>query len=106
MLITLRDILTSRTMGPSPAGNSASGLPGYASETLYVVFAPAKTPATTINRLNQEIVRVLNRVDVKEKLFSSGVEAVGSSPEQLAATVKTDMARMGKVIKDNGIHIE
>ena len=67
------------------------------------IFAPAKTPAAIINRLNQEIVRVLNRAEVKEKFFNAGVEVVGSSPEQLAATIKSEMARMGKVIKDAGI---
>jgi tripartite-type tricarboxylate transporter receptor subunit TctC len=82
---------------------SASGLPGYEFLSITAIFAPAKTPAPVINRLNQEIVRVLNRDDVKEKILRTGAIAVGSSPEQLAAAVKSDMARMGKVIKDGGI---
>jgi tripartite-type tricarboxylate transporter receptor subunit TctC len=48
-------------------------------------------------------VRFLNQTDVKEKFLNPGVEMVGSSPEQFAATIKADMARMGKVIKDAGI---
>ena len=59
-----------------------------------------------INRLNQEIVRVLNTADVKEKFFNAGVEAVGSSPEEFAATIKSEMARVGKVIKDAGIKVQ
>ena len=82
---------------------AASGLPGYESASVSGIFAPAKTPAAIINRLNQEIVRVLNKPDVKEKFFNAGVETVGSSPEQLAATMKSEMARLGKVIKDIGI---
>jgi tripartite-type tricarboxylate transporter receptor subunit TctC len=70
------------------------------------MFAPAKTPEAIIKRLNQEVLRVLNRPDVKEKFFNNGSEVVGSSPEQLAAAMKADMARMGKVIKDAGIRAE
>ena len=82
---------------------AASGLPGYQSVGIYGVFAPAETPAAVIDRLHQEFVRALNRADVKEKLLNSGVEAVGSTPQQLAAAVKSDMTRLGKVIKDLGI---
>lgn len=85
---------------------AASGLPGYESESPFAIFAPAKTPTTTISRLNHEIVRVLNNADVKERFFSAGVETVGSSPEQLAATVKSEMTRMRKVIKDTGIRVD
>ena len=82
---------------------AASGVPGYQAETLIALFAPARTPASIIERLNKEIVQVLNRPDVKEKFFNAGVEVVGSTPQQLASAVKSDMARMGKVIKDAGI---
>jgi tripartite-type tricarboxylate transporter receptor subunit TctC len=70
------------------------------------VFAPAKTPAVAVNRLNQEIVRVLNQPDVKEKFFNDGGEVIASSPEELAATMKSEMARLGKVIKEAGIRAE
>ena len=49
---------------------------------------------------------MINRTDVKEKFFNAGVETVGSSPAQFAATIKSEMARMGKVIKDAGIRGE
>ena len=78
---------------------AASGLPGYVAVQTQGIFAPAKTPATIIKRLNQEIVLALNRADVKEKFSNAGSEVVGSSPEKLAAFVKSEMATMGKVIK-------
>ena len=84
----------------------ASGLPGYVWETISGIFAPAQTPEAIIIRLNQEIVRVLNRADVKEKFLKNGVETVGSSPEVFAAKIKSDMATVGKVIKDVGIRAE
>jgi tripartite-type tricarboxylate transporter receptor subunit TctC len=85
---------------------AASGLPGYESVSMSAVFAPAGTPATLIDRLNQELVRVLNRPDVKERFANSGAEVVGSSREQLTATMQSEMVRLGKVIKDAGIRTE
>ncbi|MSQ74119.1 MAG: tripartite tricarboxylate transporter substrate binding protein [Betaproteobacteria bacterium] len=85
---------------------AASGLQGYESTTIYAMFAPAKTPVALIRRLNQEIVQLLKTPDAKEKLIAGGVEAIGSSPEQLAATVKGDVAKWGKLIKDLGIRAE
>ena len=85
---------------------AASGLPGYVSASLGTIFAPAKTPAPLINRLNQEMVRFLRTADAKEQFLRSGVETVGSTPAELAATMKSEMARLGKVIKDAGIREE
>ena len=85
---------------------AASGVPGYESVTLYSFFAPAKTPAEVINRLNREIVRFIQTPATKERLLTVAVESVGSTSEQLAATIKSDMATTGKVIKDAGIRAE
>ncbi|MBI4189464.1 MAG: tripartite tricarboxylate transporter substrate binding protein [Betaproteobacteria bacterium] len=93
-------------LAPGLPAVTTSGLAGYESAAPYGIFAPAGTPATLINRLNQEIVRVLKQADVKDRFFNSGIEIVGSSPEGLAATVKSEMARSGKVIKDAGIRAE
>ena len=81
-------------------------LPGFEASSINVMFAPAKTPEPIINRLHQEIVRVLKRSDVKEKLLDLGTEVVASSPKELAATVISEMARIGKVIKEANIRIE
>ena len=94
------------TLAPELPTVAASGLPGYEAISVYSVYAPARTPAAIINRLNREAVRFLNRADVKERLLSIGVEAVGSSPAELAAIVKSDMTRLARVIKDTGIKID
>ena len=85
---------------------AASGVPGYEWIGMTAIFAPAKTPGSIINRLNQEIVRVLNLPEVKERFFNAGSEVVGNSPEQFAAIIKSDIARVSKVIKDAGIKID
>jgi len=85
---------------------AASGLPGYEAISMTGMWAPAKTPGAIINRLNQEIVRMLSLPDVKERFLNAGVETVGSSPEQFAVTMKSDIAKWGKVIKDAGIKVD
>ena len=84
---------------------AASGLPGYEKVGMTGIWAPAKTPAAVINRLNQEIVRVLGQPEVKERVTNAGADIVASSPEQFAATIRSDMARMGKVIQDAEIKV-
>ena len=83
---------------------ASSGLPNYESEALFGMFAPAKTPTAIVNRLNQEARRVLARADVRDKLYSVGVEPVPSSPAEFAAKINAEMAKWGKLIKEAGIH--
>jgi tripartite-type tricarboxylate transporter receptor subunit TctC len=81
-------------------------LPGYEWTGIFAVFAPARTPATAIAKLNQAIVQYVNTPAAKDKFADLGVEPVGGTPDQLAATVKAEMARMGKVIRDANIRAE
>jgi tripartite-type tricarboxylate transporter receptor subunit TctC len=85
---------------------AAAGLPGYESAFAVGMFAPARTPPAIISRLHQEAVRALNSAEVKSRLFNVGVEVVASSPDELAASMKTEMARIGKMIKDAGIRAD
>lgn len=85
---------------------AASGLPGYDAASIMGVFAPAKTPTALVNQLNREIVRLLNKPELKERYIRAGAEVFASTPEQLAATMKSDMAIMGKVIKAAGIRTQ
>ena len=85
---------------------AATGLPGYELEGITGFFAPAKTPAAIINRLNQETVRALNTPEVRERFLAASVQVVASTPEQLSDRVKSDLAKFGKVVKDAGIKVE
>lgn len=82
---------------------AASGLPGYESISIYGLFAPSRTPAAIVRLINQESAQFLKTAEVKERFFKVGVETVGSSPEEFAAVIKSDMTKMAKVIKDAGI---
>ena len=81
----------------------AATVPGYEILGIDGILAPAKTPAPVIKRLNQEMRRFLETPEAKERFFSTGVEAVGSTPEEFANKIKSDVAKMGKLIKDAGI---
>jgi tripartite-type tricarboxylate transporter receptor subunit TctC len=81
-------------------------LPGYESVSTHGFFAPAKTPANIVKQLNQEILLVLNRADIKDVLFANGLEVVGSSPERFAATMQSEMLRLRAVIKEAGIRAD
>jgi tripartite-type tricarboxylate transporter receptor subunit TctC len=81
-------------------------LPGYESVAMTAVFAPAKTPSAIINRLNQEIVRFVRTTEARERFFNSGSETVGNLPTELAATVKSEIAKWSKVIKDAGVKVD
>jgi tripartite-type tricarboxylate transporter receptor subunit TctC len=83
----------------------ASGLTGFESVVVQAIVAPANTPRALVARINQEIARVLNRPEVKDRHFSIGVETVASAPEDLAVMMKADIARWGKVIRDLGIRL-
>ena len=85
---------------------AASGVPGYEWVGMTHIMAPANTPAAIINRLNREIVRALNKADVKERYLNAGAEVVGSTPEEFAAVIRSDMARIAKVIKDARIQVQ
>ena len=78
---------------------AASGVPGFEAAAMIGMLAPAKVPTAIILRLNQEIVRALNTADVKAKLLGFGLEVVGNTHDEFAAKIKSEMDRLGKVIK-------
>jgi tripartite-type tricarboxylate transporter receptor subunit TctC len=81
---------------------SASGLPGFEAVVMTGVYAPLGTPAPIVNRLNHEIVRAINLPEIKEKFSNTGIETVGSSPHELTAAMKVEIARTAKLVKDGG----
>jgi tripartite-type tricarboxylate transporter receptor subunit TctC len=85
---------------------AAAGLPGYEADTIAGVLARSGTPASIINRLNSELVQLLNKQDVKDLHFKAGTEVVSSSPEGFLATLKTEISKWGKLIRDAHIRLE
>ncbi len=81
-------------------------LPGYETKQVYGVLAPVGTPSAVIRQLNQEMARVLNAEDARERFFKAGSEVVAGSSEDFTAFIKSETAKWGKVIRDAGIRVE
>ena len=83
-----------------------AGVPGFEATTWFAVFATGGTPQPIINRLNAEIVKSLNTVEIRERLMGLGCEVVGNKPEELAAFLKSEIAKWSKVVKESGARID
>lgn len=84
----------------------AETLPGYEAVSWGGVMVPAGTPKDIVMRLNTEINRILKMPDVAAKLESLGAIIVGSTPEEFDNYVKDEIAKWGKVARDNKITID
>ena len=82
---------------------ASQGLKDYDLDTIGFIMAPAKTPANLITRLNRHIVQLMQQGDVKERMAGGGSEVVTGTPEQLAAKLRYDDARMRKLFKQIGL---
>jgi tripartite-type tricarboxylate transporter receptor subunit TctC len=85
---------------------AASGVPGFEVVSIDAVVTPARTPAAIINRLQREIVRDINRPEVKQKFLDAGIEIVGNTPDEATRFIKGEITKWSKVIKDAGIKAE
>jgi tripartite-type tricarboxylate transporter receptor subunit TctC len=83
-----------------------SGLPGYEYGQTSGLFAPAKTPAGIVNALSRETAKAINRPDLKEKFSAGGGDVEGSTPREFLDKIKSEITRLGKVIKDSNIRAE
>jgi len=91
---------------PDVPTSKESGFPDFEISGWYGVAAPANTPRDIVMRLNSEFARALKSKDVREHLLTDGLEAKSSSPEEMAAFVKSEFDRWGKVVKASGMRVE
>jgi tripartite-type tricarboxylate transporter receptor subunit TctC len=84
----------------------AESLPGFEAITWFAMFAPANTPKPVIDRLNAEVLRVFKLPDVAERMKTLGLEAVLSSPDELAKYQATEIVKWAKVVKESGAKAE
>ena len=80
-----------------------SGVPGFDVSSWYAIFVPVKTPREIVRKANADIATVLADPITKERLEKLGVVLAGSTPEGLAAHLKSEMDKWGPVIKTAGI---
>jgi len=83
-----------------------AGYPGIRGDSWVGVMVPAGTPKDIVAVLHREIVKALALPDMKERLLALGCDAVGSTPEEFAARVKTEIPFWGDVIRAANIKMQ
>jgi len=91
------------SMLPDVPTVAEAGLPGYELAPWFAVFMPAGTPKEIVDTMQRELVAAMNLPAVKERFATIGAEPIGSSPEQLDAHLKAEIAKWGVVLKERGI---
>ncbi|HEY7656721.1 MAG TPA: tripartite tricarboxylate transporter substrate binding protein [Burkholderiales bacterium] len=94
----------SSTFPDLPTMNSV--FPGFESDNWYAMFFPAGTPANIVNRLNSEIAKALKAQNIREFMPREALDPVASSPAELSALFKREIARYAKVIQAANIKVE
>jgi tripartite-type tricarboxylate transporter receptor subunit TctC len=85
---------------------SEAGLKGFELGSWYALFGPAAMQRDTVKRLHGEVVKALAAKDVRDQFAALGAEAVGSTPEELAAVVKRDLVKWAKVARAANVKAE
>ena len=93
-------------VSPAVATFEELGVKGVEVDLWYAFFAPAKTPAPVIARLNTEVVSILKLPEIRDLLGRAGMDAATSTTEELGALSVKDYPRWGEVIRRNGITAE
>lgn len=84
----------------------AESVPGLVAVNWWGVYMPAGTPKAITDKFHTDLVKAMQDEEVKRKFADLGVEAVYSTPEQLASFMKSETAKYAKLIKDAGIKVE
>jgi tripartite-type tricarboxylate transporter receptor subunit TctC len=84
----------------------ADTVPGFDVSSWFSLFVPVKTPKEIVQKINRDVVTALGHGPTKEKFEQLGSAIVASTPEQMAAHLKSEMDKWGPVIREAGIKVE
>jgi tripartite-type tricarboxylate transporter receptor subunit TctC len=91
---------------PAVPTMAEAGFAGNEISSWFAVFAPANTPPEIVQKLYEAVARVMQEPQVREALAKEGIEAVGSSPAQLASLMRSEMVRWAKIVADSGARVD
>jgi tripartite-type tricarboxylate transporter receptor subunit TctC len=83
-----------------------AGLPGYEFYVWYALLAPAGTPPPVVTKINEGFNRALNAPEVRDRLASIGIDALGGTQEKFATFLKSEMSKWSKVAKQANIKVD
>ncbi|MEK7875609.1 MAG: tripartite tricarboxylate transporter substrate-binding protein [Pseudomonadota bacterium] len=81
-------------------------MPGFVSEALHALIAPAGTPQAIVTRLNEEVGRYLRSAEAKDLFLKAGIDAAPSTPDELLAVMSSEIAKTDKVLKAAGLSVQ
>ena len=82
------------------------GLPGFDAVSWFALFAPAGTPRPIVDKLQLEVKKIISSPEIARRLAEMGLDAVGSTADELAAYQRTEITKWAKVVKDSGAKVE
>jgi tripartite-type tricarboxylate transporter receptor subunit TctC len=85
---------------------SEAGVPGYEAIQWFGLFAPAGTPEPILARLHRETVEALKSPQMQKRMDADGTEAIGNTPAEFTAQIRTELAKWGKVAQAANIKPE
>jgi tripartite-type tricarboxylate transporter receptor subunit TctC len=83
-----------------------AALPGYEYQAWFGVFAPARTPRPVVEKISREVARVVELPDIKKQFQAQGEEGRSSTPDEFSRFVRTEIDKIGKVVKQAGVKVE
>ena len=82
------------------------GFPGFAADAWYGLLTTAGTPKPIVDKLNAEVVRIMQTPEAKERMANVGFEIVGSTPAEFAKLIREEIPRWTKIVREGGIRAE
>ena len=83
-----------------------AGVPGYQATIWTGLLGPAKLPPALVQRLNREVVRIVQAQEFKDRLLSMGSDAAGTAPEEFGKFIEAEMNKWGKIARAAGLKPE
>ncbi|HYU69310.1 MAG TPA: tripartite tricarboxylate transporter substrate-binding protein, partial [Burkholderiales bacterium] len=93
-------------VAPEVPAMAEAGLAGYDISSWQAMFAPAGTPKEIVARIHSEVARTLRESETQRKIQELGADPGGMTPDALAALIKADIPRLGKIVKDSGARVD
>jgi len=83
-----------------------AGVAGYEASTTFGVLAPARTSPALVTRLGTDIARIVQSPEMRERLATQGVEAVGSTPQAYAQHIRSELEKYARLVRAAGLRVE